>query len=77
MKLSEYISTIENHPEFGPAYVYHRYVPPLKADYGSDLQLPKELLRISKDQGIEKFYTHQVDAGQMSWLPRPQRVARA
>ena len=62
MKLSEYINTIRNHPEFGPAYVYHRYVPPLEANYGSDLQLPKELLRIPEDQGIERLYTHQVDA---------------
>jgi DEAD/DEAH box helicase domain-containing protein len=54
MKLSEYISTIENHPEFGPAYVYHRYVAPLKADYGSDLQLPEELLRVDAIQQIRQ-----------------------
>jgi DEAD/DEAH box helicase domain-containing protein len=62
MKLSEYVNTIKNHPEFGPAYVYHRYVPPKKAAYGPDLDLPKELLRIPKDLGFDKLYTHQAEA---------------
>ncbi|MGD9034018.1 MAG: DEAD/DEAH box helicase, partial [Desulfobacteraceae bacterium] len=62
MKLSEYINNIKNHPEFGPAYVYHRYLPPKKAVYGPDLDLPNELLRVPKDLGFEKLYTHQADA---------------
>ena len=62
MELFEYVNSIKNHPDFGPAYVYHRYLPPKEAVYGPGLDLPQELLHIPGDLGIEKFYTHQVEA---------------
>jgi DEAD/DEAH box helicase domain-containing protein len=56
------INTIKNHRDFGPAFVYHRYLPPTEAAYGPDLDLPDELLSIPQALGIQRFYGHQVDA---------------
>jgi len=62
VELSEYVNAIKNHPQFGPAYVYHRHLPPTEAVYGPDLELPNELSLIPQHLGIEKFYKHQVNA---------------
>jgi DEAD/DEAH box helicase domain-containing protein len=62
LELSEYVNIIKGHPEFGEAYTYHRYLPPIEAVHGPDLDLPAEIFRILRHLGIEKFYKHQVDA---------------
>ena len=64
MKLSEYIDSIKRHREFGPSYVYHRYLPPQKAVFGPDPDPDSEIFRILHHHGIEKLYKHQVDAMQ-------------
>jgi DEAD/DEAH box helicase domain-containing protein len=62
MKLTEFISNIKNHSEFGSAYVYHRLLPRVEAAYGPDLDLPPDISDILKQQGIEKLFKHQVEA---------------
>ncbi len=62
MKLTEYVNIIKRHPKFGPAYTYHRYLPPISASYGPEPDLPTEILRILRHLGIKKLFKHQVDA---------------
>ena len=62
MNLSEYIRIIKDHPEFGPAYTYHRHLPPVEAQYGPDPALPADLRGVLQRLGIKKFFRHQVDA---------------
>ena len=62
MNLSEYVKSIKNHPEFGPSYVFHKYLPPNKALYGKDFDLNPELIGLLQHLGIDKFYQHQIDA---------------
>lgn len=62
MELSKYVDIIKNHPEFGEAYTYHRYLPAKEARYGSDPDLAKDFSLILPDIGIPRLYSHQVDA---------------
>ena len=60
--LKEYLRSIKNHPDFGPAYVYHRYIPPVHAEYGPDVSLHPDLANILKRNGIHNLYSHQTKA---------------
>ena len=62
MNLSEFIHMIKNHPEFGPAYTYHRHIPPVEARYGPDIDLHAQLKPVLQRLGIENFFRHQIDA---------------
>jgi DEAD/DEAH box helicase domain-containing protein len=62
VKLTDYVNTLRAHPDFGPAIIHHRFVPPVKASYGSDPRLPEVILPVLQDQGIQRLFTHQVDA---------------
>ena len=62
MKLSEYVNIIKNDPEFGPAFVHHRYLHPREAIYGSDPGVNTEISKALQKIGINKLYRHQVDA---------------
>ena len=62
MELSQYAHKIENHLDFGPAFVHCRYIPPVEARYGPAPSLNPELAHIIRENGISDLYTHQVDA---------------
>ena len=62
MKLAENINIIKHHPEFGPSYIYHRYLPPVPATYGPDPDIHPNIFQTLQRLGIKKFYSHQVDA---------------
>ncbi|MBN1103939.1 MAG: DEAD/DEAH box helicase [Deltaproteobacteria bacterium] len=62
MELTHFIRTIQNDPEFGPAAVFHRYLPPLEPAYGVDPLLPAEVSQLFPSLGIQRLFTHQVAA---------------
>lgn len=62
MKLADFVHTIQNHPDFGPAAVHHRYIPPVKARYGKPLDLRAPLATGLEKQGVKRLYQHQVQA---------------
>ena len=62
MKLSQYLHSIENHPDFGRAFVHYRHIPPVEARYGPDPGLKDELSRLLNKNGITRLYTHQCEA---------------
>ena len=62
MNLSEYVESIKSHPDFGPAYTYHRHLPPVEASVGAEIELHPKLRRLLGHLGIENLYKHQVEA---------------
>ncbi|MBW1914463.1 MAG: DEAD/DEAH box helicase [Deltaproteobacteria bacterium] len=62
MNLTDLLNSIKNHPDFGPSHVYHRYIPPNDAKYGPDPDINPCLMKILKQDGIDKFYSHQTEA---------------
>jgi DEAD/DEAH box helicase domain-containing protein len=62
VNLSDYIHTIKYHLDFGPAAVYHRYLPSQEAQYGDQSSLPSEIQRVLPLLGIERLFKHQVAA---------------
>lgn len=62
MGLKNFIRKIKRHPDFREAFVHHHYLPPSAASYGPKWPLPGELQAILHRQGIEKLYSHQVEA---------------
>jgi DEAD/DEAH box helicase domain-containing protein len=62
LELTEYVNTIKNDPEFGPATVYYRHIPPVKAAYGEDPHLPAQVTNILQQHGIRDLFKHQGDA---------------
>ena len=62
MTLSDFVHFIKRHPDFGQAFVHHRYLAARKPIYGQDLGLHPEIAHILQDLGIERLYRHQVDA---------------
>ncbi|MBW2610185.1 MAG: DEAD/DEAH box helicase [Deltaproteobacteria bacterium] len=62
LTLSDYVHAIKNHPDFGPAYRHHRYLPPNEARYGRELHLDTRLSKVLQKNGIERLYNHQAEA---------------
>lgn len=62
MNLSDYVHSIKNHLDFGPAFMYHRYVPPNGPEYGPEPQIQVEIQNTLKKAGIQHFYRHQTEA---------------
>lgn len=62
MKLNDFVHSIRNHPDFGPAAVFHHYVPPVKARYGSSPPFREPLGAVLEDLGAARLYSHQVEA---------------
>jgi DEAD/DEAH box helicase domain-containing protein len=61
-ELSEYVSRLKNHMDFGSALIYHRHIPALEARYGPEYDLNPELSRMLAEMGIESLYSHQAEA---------------
>ena len=62
MKLSDFVQTIRNHPDFGPTALYHRYLPAVNALYGEAPDIDEALFSILKKGGITRLFKHQVEA---------------
>ncbi|MBN1847905.1 MAG: DEAD/DEAH box helicase [Deltaproteobacteria bacterium] len=62
MNLSDYVHTLKNHMDFGPAFIHHRYVPPHAPQYGPEIKLNTEIRRILEMSEIRQFYRHQTEA---------------
>ncbi|MBN1907946.1 MAG: DEAD/DEAH box helicase, partial [Deltaproteobacteria bacterium] len=62
MNLTDFIYRIRKHPDFGRAFVHLKHIPEVKASYGDGLELTDELAAILNRNGIEKLYSHQVEA---------------
>jgi len=62
LDLSRFADYIQNHPEFGRAVAHHRYLPPGRAAYARIPDLSPEILSAMKHLGLERLYTHQVEA---------------
>ncbi len=62
MNLSEYIQELKNHPEFGEAVTYHRYLPPRPSVYGPQLTFDDDIAKNMRRLGLDRLYLHQVEA---------------
>ena len=62
MDLSRYIEALKTHPEFGEAFVYHRYLPPRPSVYGPQLTFHDDIAENMRRLGLDKLYSHQVEA---------------
>jgi len=62
VKLSQYIERLKEHPDFADLVVYHHALPPRPAVYGPDLPFPDHLLERMKRLGLDRLYSHQVEA---------------
>jgi len=60
--LAELADALKQDSEFGPATVYHRYIPPVEALYGKDPLLNAEIASVLQHLGIEHLFKHQVQA---------------
>ena len=57
-ELSEYLHKIKNHPDFGPAYVYHRYLTPLEPKFGPTPRIHPNLSEILKKKKCYETEIH-------------------
>lgn len=62
VELTELIRKLREDREFGPASVYHKYLPALEPDYEEDPLLPEEIRSLLPGLGIERLFTHQTSA---------------
>jgi len=62
LKLTKYIERLKSHPDFGNAFVYHRYLPARPAAYGPEVSFHDDILETMKHVRIDRLYSHQVKA---------------
>jgi DEAD/DEAH box helicase domain-containing protein len=62
VELSDYVHILKGNRDFGPATVYHRYLPPKEADYGVDPALSPEIQALLPLLGVDRLFRHQVEA---------------
>ncbi|MEW6670008.1 MAG: DEAD/DEAH box helicase [Thermodesulfobacteriota bacterium] len=62
MQLSEFIRALQCDPEFGPASVFHKYLPPVEASYSQDPLLPDPISQLLPRLHIPGLFTHQAEA---------------
>jgi DEAD/DEAH box helicase domain-containing protein len=62
MKLSEYVEALKADPDFGEAFVYHRHLPSSPPVYGPALTLHDDIAGAMHRLGIDRLYSHQVEA---------------
>ena len=62
LKLAEYVNSIKEHPEFGPATVHYRHIPPVDAEYADYTHLEAETIEALNRLGIKKLFKHQAEA---------------
>lgn len=62
MNLSKYVQALKSHPDFGEAFVHHRSLPPSAPVYGSPLTFRDDVSATMQGLGINRLYSHQVEA---------------
>ena len=62
VNLSQYVKTLKAHPGFRDAFVYHRYLPARKPDFGPQLSFHADVRETMKDLGLVRLYSHQTEA---------------
>jgi DEAD/DEAH box helicase domain-containing protein len=62
MNLNDYVQALKTDPDFGDAFVYHRYLPPSPPVYGPPLIFPDALAGTMRRLGVDRLYSHQVEA---------------
>ena len=62
MELTDFVHVLRNDLDYGQALVHHRSIPPQEADYGEDTDLPAEITGILPHLGIQRLFSHQVQA---------------
>lgn len=62
MRLSDFVHSIQGDPDFGPAFVYHRFLPPQEAVYDADPAMPEALQSLLPLLGVDRLFRHQVEA---------------
>jgi len=62
VKLTDYVHSLKGDRDFGPAVVYHRFLPAQDAEYVEDRTLPPEIRALLPNLGVDRLYKHQVDA---------------
>ena len=60
--LDDFAHALKQDPDFGPATVYHRYIPPVEAEYGEAPALQPEIASILHEFGIHRLFKHQIQA---------------
>ncbi len=60
--LSQFLRTLKKDPEFGEAFVYHRYLSPRPSVYGPELPFHPDIARTMERLGVTRLYSHQVEA---------------
>ncbi len=61
MSITDFLESLEKDRRFKPQIAEHRYIPPVEPRY-MKLDLNDKLRDVLKDQGIERFWSHQVEA---------------
>ncbi|MFN3481242.1 MAG: DEAD/DEAH box helicase, partial [Thermodesulfovibrionales bacterium] len=59
--ISEFLESLERDRFFSLQIAEHRYIPPLKPRY-RDITIDERLREILRDEGITRFWSHQVEA---------------
>ena len=62
MKLSDYVNNLKAHPDFRDVLVYHQYLPKKGPDFGPQLSFHNDILKTMRDLGLDRLYSHQVEA---------------
>lgn len=72
MNLSDYIGFLKNHPDFGDAFVHHRYIPPKEPFYGELPDFHPDILKTMGRLGLTRLYSHQSEA--IAWIRQGSNV---
>ncbi|MBN2062293.1 MAG: DEAD/DEAH box helicase [Deltaproteobacteria bacterium] len=62
MRLSDFVHTIKNHLDFGPAFVHYHYIPATQPRYVEFPDLDPSVLHVLEKFNINRFYSHQNEA---------------
>ena len=62
MTLSQFISTLKGHTDFGRAFVFEHFLPAREAVYGTLPNFHADIRKAMDALGINRLYTHQCDA---------------
>ena len=62
MDLKQYIDQLKGDRDFESAFVYHRYIPSIKPEYGPSLEFHKDIRKIMKRLDLDRLYSHQAKA---------------
>jgi DEAD/DEAH box helicase domain-containing protein len=61
MSVTDFLESLEKEQRFTLQLAEHRYIPPVEPRYAK-IDLREDLRNVLKDQGIERFWSHQVEA---------------